>query len=86
MQAIHILVHYTSALRNAYGIHNSLDPKLNEIMRALEDTNQNNDIATINVLNAFSNEVEAQKGRMISEINVEMMNAVAQYIIAMLTD
>lgn len=42
------------------GISNSLDAKLESALSALDDINENNDIAAINSLNAFINAVEAQ--------------------------
>jgi parallel beta-helix repeat protein len=43
------------------GIENGLEAKLNAALRALEDENENNDIAAINTLGAFINAVEAQR-------------------------
>ncbi len=47
------------------GIENSLDSKLQTVIEALIDVNNNNDVAAINALNAFINAVQAQSGNKI---------------------
>ncbi len=49
------------------GIANSLDAKLDLALRVLEDMNENNNVAAINALQGFINEVERQRGLNISE-------------------
>jgi len=66
------------------GIENSLLAKLNAALGALEDENENNDIAAINCLGAFINAVEAQRGKKIPEADADDMIASAQGIIAVL--
>ena len=66
------------------GIANSLDSKLDTVLRALEDLNANNDIAAINALYAFMNAVEAQRGNKISDADADALIAAAQAIIDLL--
>jgi hypothetical protein len=54
-------------------------------MRALEDINENNDVAAINALHALINAVEAQRGNRISEADADALIAAAQKIIAQLS-
>ena len=55
-------------------------------LRALEDENENNDIAAINTLGAFINAVEAQRGKKIPEAEADALIAAAQEIIELLSD
>jgi len=68
------------------GISNSLEAKLNAALGALEDENENNDIAAINTLGAFINAVEAQRGKKIPEAEADALIAAAQEIIELLSD
>jgi hypothetical protein len=63
------------------GISNSLDAKLSAAMQALDDINENNDVAAINTLQAFINAVEAQRGDKIPEADADALIAAAQEII-----
>jgi hypothetical protein len=63
------------------GIENGLDAKLDTALQALEDINENNDVAAINTLEAFINAVEAQRGNKISDTNADDLIAAAQAII-----
>ena len=67
------------------GIENSLDAKLDAALKAIEDLNQNNDVAAINALEAFINAVEAQRGNKIPEADADDLIAAAQQIIDLLT-
>lgn len=67
------------------GIENSLDAKLDAAVQALDDINQNNDVAAINTLGAFINAVEAQRGKKITEADADALIAAAQEIIAALS-
>lgn len=49
------------------GVSNSLDGKLQSVLRVLDDMNSNNDVAAIASLYAFISYVEAQRGRMLAE-------------------
>ncbi len=48
------------------GIENSLDAKLENALKALDDLNTNNDVSAINAIEAFINHVQAQSGDKIS--------------------
>ncbi|MHC4791329.1 MAG: FIMAH domain-containing protein [Planctomycetota bacterium] len=65
---------------------NSLEAKLNAALRALEDENENNDIAAINTLGAFINAVESQRGKKIPEADADALIADAMEIIELLSD
>ena len=67
------------------GIENSLDTKLASALDALEDANANNDGAAVNKLEAFINEVEAQRGNKITDEQADALGAAAQAIIDALT-
>ena len=73
------------ALNLQQGISNSLDAKLEAAMQALDDINENNDVAAINTLQAFINAVEAQRGNKISETDADALIASAQEIIDVLS-
>ena len=66
------------------GIENSLDAKLEAAQQAIDDLNENNDVAAINVLEAFINAVEAQRGNKILEADADALIAAAQGIIDLL--
>ena len=67
------------------GIDNSLDAKLDSALNALDDVNQNNDVAAINSLNAFKNAVEAQTGGKLTDAQADTLIAEADSIISMLS-
>lgn len=71
-------------LNNNQGIVNSLDAKLDAALNALDDVNQNNDVAAINTLQAFINAVEAQRDNKISIEDADSLIADAQAIIDLL--
>lgn len=73
------------ALNLQQGISNSLDSKLQAAMQALDDINENNDVAAINTLQAFINAVEAQRGNKVSEADADAIIASAQEIIELLS-
>jgi hypothetical protein len=66
------------------GISNAFDAKLERAISALDDVNENNDIAAINSLNAFINAVEAQRGQHITNEDADLLVAAAQAIITKL--
>lgn len=72
------------ALNLQQGISNSLDAKLDGALQAIDDVNENNDIAAINKLQAFINAVEAQRGNKITTEQADTLIAAAQAIIASL--
>jgi len=66
------------------GIERSLDAKLDAALGALEDANENNDGSAVNKLQAFINEVEAQRGNKITDTQADDLHAAAQAIIDLL--
>lgn len=68
------------------GISNSLDSKLDAVIKALDDANENNDVAAVNALNAFINAVEAQRGGKIPEAEADTLIEAAQQIIDLLNN
>ena len=72
------------ALNLHQGISNSLDGKLSSAFDALTDLNENNDVSVLNRLNAFLNEVEAQRGNKISDANADFLVNAIQDIIDLL--
>jgi hypothetical protein len=68
-----------------HGISNSLDAKLSAAMQALDDINENNDVAAINTLQAFINAVEAQRGSKIPEVAADALIDSTQVIIDLLS-
>lgn len=81
MVAVNNLVEDVLNLNLHTGISNSLDAKLDSALSALDDLNENNDVAAINSLQAFINAVEAQRGHKIPEADADDLIAVAQAII-----
>jgi parallel beta-helix repeat protein len=73
------------SLNLQHGIGNSLDAKLDAVLQALDDVNENNDVAAINALGAFINAVEGQRGKEISDADADALIGIAQEIIAMLS-
>ncbi len=71
------------ALNLKTGISGSLDAKLEAAQLALTDANDHNNVAAVNVLEAFISAVQAQRGKNISE--TDALVASAQQIIALLT-
>ena len=83
-EAIQVLVGDVIALNLKTGIENSLDAKLDAVVQAIDDLNQNNDVAAINSLQAFINSVEAQRGIHITDAQADALIAAAQAIITLL--
>ena len=83
-EAIQVLVADVIALNLKQGISNSLDAKLDAAVQAIDDLNQNNDVAAINSLQAFINAVEAQRGVSLTDADADALIAAAQAIIALL--
>ena len=87
VKAVHLLqglANQVIALNLQKGIANSLDAKLYAALQALDDLNENNDVAAINALQAFINAVEAQRGKKISQEDADALIAAAQEIIDLL--
>jgi hypothetical protein len=69
------------SLNAQQGIQNSLDAKAQAARRALEDFNDNNNGSAVNRLEAFINEVEAQRGLLITSSEASALIGFAQEII-----
>jgi hypothetical protein len=80
------LVAEVVSLNLQQGITNSLDSKLDAVLKALEDVNENNDGAAIGALGAFINAVNAQRGGKITEEDADALIEMAQQIIDLLTN
>ena len=78
------LIEQVLGLNLQHGIENSLDSKLDAAFRALDDVNENNDIAAINALDAFINAVRAQRGRHIPAAAADALIAAALEIVELL--
>ena len=79
------LSEFVISLNIKQGISNSFDAKLSSALKALDDLNENNDVAAINSLNAFINAVEAQRGKEISEADADSLISQTQAIIDLLS-
>ena len=63
------------------GIENALDAKLGAVIQVLDDVNQNNNVAAFNMLNAFIQNVEIQRGKKLTNDQANQLVAGAQAII-----
>jgi len=84
VSALQQLIDLVVDLNLQAGISNSLDTKLEAAVRALDDVNQNNDVAAINALEAFIGAVEAQRNVHLSDAEADSLILVAQQIIQIL--
>ena len=66
------------------GIENSLDAKLENALKALDDLNTNNDVSAINAIEAFINHVQAQSGDKIPVADADDLIDTANKIIVAL--
>ena len=66
------------------GISNSLDAKLDSALNALDDVNNNNDVAALNSMSAFINAVIAQRGKQITIADANSLLAAADNVITQL--
>lgn len=66
------------------GISNSSDAKLKTVLQAVDDLNEDNDVAAINTLGAFINAVNAQRGDKLSKEDADSLIGAAQQIIDLL--
>jgi hypothetical protein len=78
------LTDYLDELSLHKGIANSLQSKLNAALRLLEDDNENNDAAAVNLLEAFINAARAQYDKKIPAADADVLIAAAQEIIELL--
>jgi hypothetical protein len=83
-QLIQQLVAQVVALNLRQGITNSLDAKLQTVLHALEDANQNNNVAAVSLLQAFINAVEAQRGKELTSEQADALITLALEIISVL--
>jgi hypothetical protein len=67
------------------GISNSLDGKIASVMRAIDDTNEKNDVAALNAMFAFINVVEAQKGKKLTDAQADRLLEIAAAIVSALS-
>jgi hypothetical protein len=75
------LAEKVAKLNTKKGIANAMDSKLDNAYQALDDSNQKNDGAAANTMQAFINSVDAQRGKEITDIEADSLNAAAQEII-----
>jgi hypothetical protein len=80
-EALQDLIDTVESFNLQQGIENSLDAKLDAALQALEDLNDNNDVAAINVLEAFINAVEAQRGNKLTDAQADELVEKAQAVI-----
>lgn len=66
------------------GIENSLDAKLSSALNALDDMNDNNDVAAVNSLEAAINAIEAQRGNKIPTADADALIQAIQDVIDLL--
>lgn len=79
------LIDTVEAMNLQQGIENSLDAKLDAALNALDDLNENNDVAAINSLESFINAVEAQRGKKITNEQADILVEDATYIISLMS-
>ena len=80
-----MLIDKVAELNHHQGIINSLDAKLDAALNALDDVNENNDVAAVNSLQAFISAVEAQRNKKISSDDADILVEEALVIISLLT-
>jgi hypothetical protein len=78
------LVEEVEHLNIHHGIANSLDAKLQAVVKALDDVTNNNDGAASNQLESFINEVAAQSGKKIPAASAQALVSSAHQIIRLL--
>ncbi|MHC4123701.1 MAG: choice-of-anchor Q domain-containing protein [Planctomycetota bacterium] len=79
------LIDYVNDLNLPKGTANSLLAKLDNALKLLEDEDENNDGAAINLLDSFINTVEAQSGKKIPETDADALIGAAEQIIELLS-
>jgi len=69
------------------GMENSLTKSLDSALKVLEDSNEKNDVAAINALEAFINKIEAQRGKKITvEVADDLITKALEIITALSED
>lgn len=71
-------------LNLAQGISNTLDAKLDSALNALQDVNENNNVAACGSMQSFINSVEAQRNKKITSAQADELIAAAQQIMTAL--
>jgi hypothetical protein len=79
------LTDYLDELSLHKGIAGSLQSKLEAALQLLEDGNENNDGAAVNLLEAFINAARAQYGKKIPTADADILITAAQEIIELLS-
>ncbi len=82
--AIEDLIATVVSLNFQQGIENEFDAKLDAVIQALDDVNQNNDVTAFNMLNAFIQNVEAQRGSRLTNAQADQLVEAALAIIELL--
>jgi len=82
---IAILRNYIDTLDLPKGTKNSLNTSLDTAAKILEDSNSENDVAAINTLQAFINQVKAQRGKKIPGEVADVLFTNAQELIVALS-
>ena len=80
-QATQDLIDFVQTLNLQQGIENSLNHKLNAAIDSLNDLKSNNDLVALNLLQAFINEVDAQRGNKLTSPQADTLIQEAQEII-----
>ena len=86
MELLLDLYYYIDELNLHKETANSLKAKLNTAIKLFEDSNENNDEAAVNVLQAFISSVEAQRGKKIPEPYADELIISAQEIIELFSE
>ena len=84
-EAVQEIINVVMGLNAQAGIVNSLDKKLEAVQDALDNANGGNVAAAINKLEAFINEIEAQRGNQLSNEDADLLISMAQAVIAALS-
>lgn len=82
--AIENLIAHVESMNLQQGIDNSLDTKLTSASDALEALNADQRNDAVNKLNAFINEVEAQRGKKLTNEQADLLIAAAQEVISLI--
>jgi hypothetical protein len=85
-ELIQELIGLVLELNLANGISNSYDAKLDNVLRSLDDSHKNNDVAAINGMWAFINSVEAQRGKELTEEEADSLIDAANAVLESLNE
>lgn len=81
IQAIEELILLVAEFNFARGIENSLDAKLDNALKLLDDMKDQNDGAAFNSIEAFINAVEAQRGKKITDEEADQLISLATFVL-----